>query len=320
MAKISAGTQEDKVRAENSVRAAAIAAARGVPLSEAFLSKIVTETSDPSLSTADRMLRASSMAEQYVTSPKALNMISATPQEIAAQTAAIGLVGSRINGAPSQLADGSGRASSKSGYQALGNSDPRALQSITSANFAASSFAGAGLDFGIVSYLRSQDRTFTAQNVLNAASDTRALGFSPRDRAAMLDHTIIDRHDPKSRATNTAMQNYQQRVEGDDELCDLHDKAVHAKTPDQRKAIQARIAEKRAQHSKDTGLSERVTDPENPSKSVAATKRRIKAIDKRAEHNYNIRLRHNQSARAENSKPSHANVDLFKKLTSSAPK
>jgi hypothetical protein len=172
----------------------------------------------------------------------------------------------------------------------------------------------------MVSYLRSQDRSFTAQNVLNAANDTKALGFSPKDRAAMLDHTIIDRHDPKSRATNTAMQNYQERVEGDDELCDLHDKAVHAKTPDQRRAIQARIAEKRALHAKDTGLDERIADPKNPAKSVAAAKRRIKAIDKKAERNYNIRLKHNQSARAENSKPTSANVDLFKMLTSSAPK
>jgi hypothetical protein len=318
MSKVTSGTEADAVAMENAVRAAAISAARGAPLSEAFLSKIVAETSDPSLSIADRVLRASSMAEQYVTSPKPVNTISATPQEITAQSAAMRFASSRLAGAPSQFADG--RGSSKGNYHALANSEARALQPLTAGNFAVSPFAAAGLDFGTVSYLRLQDRTFSAQNVLNAANDTKALGFSPKDRAAMLDHTIIDRHDPKARATNTAMQNYQERVQGDDDLCDLHDKAKHAKTPEERKAIQVQIVEKRAQHAKETGLNERVTDPENPAKSVAATKRRIKAIDKRAEDNYDVRLKHNQSARAENSKPNHANADLFKKLTSSAPK
>jgi hypothetical protein len=320
MAKILTGTEEDKVQAENAVRAAAVAAARGAPLSEAFLSKILAETSDPSLSIADRVQRAESMVEQYVTSPKALNEISATPQEIAAQAAAMKFASSRFAGPPAQPGDNSGRGSSKGGYQALVNSDPRGLQAVTSANFAGTSFAAAGLDFGMVSYLRSQDRSFTAQNVLNAANDTKALGFGPKDRAAMFDHTTIDRYDPKARTTNKALQDYQERVEGDDELCDLHDKAKHAKTPEERKALQEQITEKRAQHKKETGLNERTTDPENPAKSVAATKRRIKAIDKRAEDNYDVRLKHNQSAHAENSKPSHANADLFKKLTSSAPK
>jgi hypothetical protein len=233
MAKILTVTEEDKVRAEASGRAAAIAAAKGAPLSEAFLSKVVAETSDPSLSVADRVLRAATMAEQYVTSPKAINTISATPQEIAAQTAAMNFASSRVAGSAAQLADNSVRSSGKGGYQALGNSDPRGLQAVTSASFAGSSFAAAGLDFGIVSYLCSQDRTFTTQNVLNAANDAKVLGFSPKDRAAMFDHTTIDRYDPKARVTNKALQDYQERIESDDELCDLHEKAKHAKTPEE---------------------------------------------------------------------------------------
>jgi hypothetical protein len=319
MAKIiSGGTEQDKVGAENAVRAAAKSAARGAPLSEAFLSKIVAETSDSSLSVADRVLRAATMAEQYVTSPKPLNTVSATPQEIAAQTAAMNFTSSLIVGSVSQRGDNS--ASSRGGYQALGNSDPRGLLAVTSGNFANSSFAAAGLDFGVLSYLRSQDRTFTAQNVLNAVNDTKALGFSPKDRAAMFDHTTIDRYDPKARVTNKALQDYQGRIEGDDELSDLHEKAKHAKTPDERKAFNAQIAEKRARHAKETGLGERIADPENPAKSVAATKRRKTAIEKKAEENYEVRLKHNQSASAERSKPSKAGADLFKKLTSSAPK
>lgn len=319
MAKISNGTQEDKVRAESAVRAAALAAAKGAPLSEAFLSKIVAETSDPSLTVADRVLRASTLAEQYVTSPKAINTLSATPQEIAAQVAAMNFASSRIAGSASQLGDG-GRASGKGGYQSLGNSDPRGLQNVTSASFAGSSFAAAGLDFGTLLYVRSQDRTFTAQNVLNAANDTKALGFNPNDRGAMLDHTIIDRYDPKARTTNRAMQEYQSRIEGDDDLCNLYDKARRATTTQQRKEINGQIVQKRMQHAKDTGLTERIADPHNPAKSVAATKRRKTSIEKKAEGNYDVRLKHNQSASAERSKPTKADADLFKKLTSSAPK
>jgi hypothetical protein len=319
MTKISAGTEENKVRAENAVRAAAIAAARGAPLSKAFLAKIVAETSDPSLSMADRVQRAATMAEQYVTSPKAINTISATPQEIAAQTAAMNFASSRIPGSTSQRGDNSGRSSGKGGYQALSNSDPRGLHAVTSASFAGSPFAAAGLDFGMVSYLRSQDRTFTAQNVLNAANDTRALGFSPKDRAATVDHTTIDRYDPKARTTNKALQDYQTRVEGDDDLCDLHDKAKHAKTPEERKAFNAQIAEKRARHAKETGLSERIADPENPAKSVAATKRRKTAIDKKAERNYEHRAEARTSMTPPKLVASQAGADLLKKLKASSP-
>ncbi len=320
MSKNFSGTQQDKVHAENAVRAAAVAAARGAPLSEAFLSKIVAETSDSSLSIADRVQRAASMAEQYVTSPKALNEISATPQEIAAQAAAMNFASSRFAGPPSQLSGNSERGSAKAGYQALGNSDPRGLQSVTSSNFASTSFGAAGLDFGMVSYLRSQDRSFTAQNVLNAANDAKALGFGPKDRAAMFDHTTIDRYDPKARATNKALQDYQERVEGDDELCDLHDKAKHAKTPEERKAFNAEIAEKRAQHAKETGLSERITDPENPAKSVAATKRRKTAIEKKAEEKYEHRAQHDGAAKPTDQKVTKGSSDMFKKLTASSPK
>jgi hypothetical protein len=319
MAKAKSGTELDRVAAENAVRSAAISAARGAPLSEAFLSKIVAETSDPSLSIADRVLRASSMAEQYVTSPKAVNTISATPQEIAAQSAAMRFASSRLAGTPSQFADG--RGSSKGNYHALANSEARAFQALTAANFAGSPFAAAGLDFGMVSYLRTQDKTFTAQNVLNAANDARALGFGVNDRSAMLDHAIIDRHDPKARVTNRALQDYQQRIEGDDGLCALHEKRKHATTPEERKALDAEITAKRAQHAKETGLSDRIADRQNPAKSVAATTRRKTAIEKKAEESYDRRFAPaNTKPVAETSKPNKADAHLFKKLTSSAPK
>lgn len=154
----------DKAHIENAVRTAALAAAKGVPMSEAYLSSIVAATSDPSLSIADRIQRATSMAEQYVTAPKPLNVSSATPQELAAQAqAAMQFAGS------SRLPIGHSRSADagKSGYAGLSATDPRALQGITADKFKGSQLEGAGLDFGTLSYLRGQDRTFTSQNILN---------------------------------------------------------------------------------------------------------------------------------------------------------
>jgi hypothetical protein len=308
----------DKAQIENAVRTAATAAAKGVPLGEAYLSSIVAATSDPSLSTADRIQRATTMAEQYVTAPKPLNMFSASPQEIAAQAqAAMQFAGSsRIGMANGRLADAS--SGGKSSYSGLGATDPRVLQGITSeGKFKGSAFEGAGLDYGTFSYLRGQDRTFTAQNVLNAANDAKALGFSPGDKAAMLDHATIDRYDSKARVTNKALQDYQERIEGDDALSDLHDKAKAAKTPEERKAVQAEAAKRREELAKESGLGERVENKANHPKAKAATQRRKTAIEKKAEEKYEHRATAEGRAAPVAHTASKSNADLFKKLTQS---
>jgi hypothetical protein len=311
----------DKAQIENAVRTAAIAAAKGVPLSEHYLSKIVAETSDPSLTVADRVQRAAAMAEQYVTAPKALNTLSASPQELAAQTtAAWQFAGSRLPaGAAPRFAD-SASSHGKGGYGALAGSDARALQSITLDKLAGSPFEAAGLDFRTLSYLRAQDRTFTAQNVLNAANDATRLGFSPRDRAAMFDHTTIDRYDKKARVSVNALQNYQERIEGDEDLAELHDKAKHAKSPEDRKAIQAEVDARRASHAKESDLTERIDDNENHPKAKAATKRRKTAIEKKAEERYDQRAKNDGAAKLTDHKNTRAGADMFKKLTASSPK
>jgi hypothetical protein len=309
----------DKAQVENAVRTAAVAAAKGVPLSEAYLSKIVADTSDPSLSTADRVQRASSMAEQYVTAPKALNALSASPQEIAAQNAAAWqFAGSRLGNAASRVADPTS-GQGKGGYAALSGSDARSLHSLTLDKFNGSAFDQAGTDFGTLSYLRSQDRTFTAQNVLNAANDAKRLGFSPKDRAAMFDHTTIDRYDKKARVTNKALLNYQEKIEGDDTLADLHDKAIAAKTPEERNAVQAEAAKHREELAKESGLSERIEDRSNHPKAKSATKRRKTAIEKKAEEKYEQRAKHDGAAKLLKHEGTKANADMFKKLTGPSP-
>jgi hypothetical protein len=131
----------------------------------------------------------------------------------------------------------------------------------------------------------------------------------------MFDHTTIDRYDPKARTTNKALQDYQGRVEGDDELSELHDKAKHARTPEERKALNKQIAEKRMRHAKETGLSERIADPENPAKAVTATKRRKTAIEKKAEQGYEARADVKASAPPPEQKATQNGSALFKKLT-----
>jgi hypothetical protein len=191
------------------------------------------------------------------------------------------------------------------------------LQSITFDKFRGSTFEGAGLDFGTFSYLRSQDRTFTSQNILNAANDAQALGFSPKDKAAMLDHTTIDRYDKKARVTNKALQDYQEKIENDDTVADLHDKVKEAKTPEERKAIKAEAEKRRAEIAKESGLSDRINDKDNHPKATAATQRRKTEIEKKAEAKYEARAEVKLSTTPPTLKANAAGADLYKKFTAS---
>jgi hypothetical protein len=89
----------EKARIENMVRTTAIVAAKGAPLDDAFLSKLAAEASDPKLSDADRLAMAKSQAEQHVGVARPLNLLSATPRELAArEMAGSFLPGRFVNG------------------------------------------------------------------------------------------------------------------------------------------------------------------------------------------------------------------------------
>ncbi|MEJ0076807.1 MAG: hypothetical protein WDO17_15425 [Alphaproteobacteria bacterium] len=89
----------EKARIENVVRTAAMMAAKGVPLDEAFLGKLATEASDPRLSDAQRMAMATAETEQHVGIGRPVNLLSATPRELAAQAAAGNIqIGRFVNG------------------------------------------------------------------------------------------------------------------------------------------------------------------------------------------------------------------------------
>jgi len=244
-----------------------------------------------------------------------VNYISSPKAQVEARTRQDGAEGRLVNGqwVSGKAADGVG---GRVGYQSLSINDGRALQSVTAQNFGASPFAAAGIDYSTFAYLRGQG-PFSAQNILTAANDTRALGFTTTDRAAMLDHAIIDRFDPKARHTNAAMQDYQRRLEGDEELGDLHQQRKSAKTPEQRKTLDAQIAAKRARHSEESGLTGRIDDPAGHPKAVKATKSRKTAIEKKAEHSYAPNTAPKQKTEASNHSKTKANAELFKQLTAS---
>jgi len=243
-----------------------------------------------------------------------VNYLSATKAQVEARSRQDGAEGRFINGqwvSGRKAADAvAGRAS----YQSLALSDARGLQSITAQNFGSSPFAAAGLDFGTFSYLRAQG-PFSAQNILTAANDTKALGFKTTDRAAMLDHSIIDRFDPKARQTNGSLRDYQKRIEGDEELADLHHQRRGAKTAEQRKTIDGKIAERRARHAEESGLNSRISDPKGHPTAMKATKRRKTVIEKRAEAVYGKIATPKAAAQTVTPPPSKSGAALFKQLT-----
>lgn len=240
-----------------------------------------------------------------------VNYLSAPKAQVEARAKQNGTEGRFINGqwvGTNKLAAGD---SSRSSYQSLAVNDARSLQGVTAQNFGSSPFAAAGVDYGTFAFLRAQG-AFTAQNILFAANDTKALGFKTTDRAAMLDHATIDRFDPKARQTNTALQDYQKRIEGDVDLSALHQEKRSAKTPEARKAIDGKIAERRSRHADESGLNGRIADPQGHPKAVKATTRRKTAVEKKAEALYGPKQSATPTGAAAKTKPK---ADLFKQLT-----
>jgi len=117
------------------------------------------------------------------------------------------------------------------------------------------------------------------------------------------------------------LEEYQERIEGDERTSGLHDKARHAKTPEDRKAIQAEAETNAAPPSpRKGGLTERIEDKDNHPKAKAAIKRRKTAIEDRVERNVQLRATHNGATEVATSKPTKAGANLFKKAMQLSPK
>lgn len=169
MSKNSSGGSGDKTKNEAAVRAAATAAARGVPLGEAVLSNIVARTSDAGLSDTERTSRAASLAEQHVASDRPLNLLSASPNELAAQQQAAMQFSAQRGGAwPLMHGRDGGRSSDRA----------------TSADY---SKIGTGAVSDAV-YKALESDGLTRRQIDGAAMSARTMGWNDRDSIKHLAH------------------------------------------------------------------------------------------------------------------------------------
>ncbi|OQW54887.1 MAG: hypothetical protein A4S14_14640 [Proteobacteria bacterium SG_bin9] len=86
----------ERSRIAASIRTAAIVAAKGRPIGEDSINRIIDEASNPNLSEADRVAIATSRAEQEVGIGKPLNELSATPRELDSKLLTGGLLAGRL--------------------------------------------------------------------------------------------------------------------------------------------------------------------------------------------------------------------------------
>jgi hypothetical protein len=192
--------------------------------------------------------------------------------------------GQWINGQwVSAAAAGRGDAGSSGGgranYQAISYANAQSLQGVTTAGYARTPFAAAGVHFGTFDYLRKFDRNFTGQNILNAANDAKALGFGANDRAAMRDHAIIDHYDPAARKTNDHLRGYRTGLIESEEHRAAAQELGRAKTEDERKAALAKLKNIEQEQREKHGIKADISDSKKPAKVRAGIGRRSDAID-----------------------------------------
>jgi hypothetical protein len=270
---------------EARVRTAALVAAQRMnwTVPRAVLDYIIA-TSDPRQAPAALEMRAAGIVEYVRSHPSTPDLANASDREAQSFFRMIhGQVVSRFGGLPWALAlareeEASDRGSGSAAYAELGGD----LGSITPSNFKRSHYHRCGLDYATFDALRREG--FSGQNIINAASDARALGFSPRDREAMRDHALIDKHSIDPRGMNQAMQDYQRRAREDAELNALLRRRMAANlTEDEKRALDEQIRTRREEHMRATGLQGRIENPQEDARAREAGQRRKDAIDTQQE-------------------------------------
>jgi hypothetical protein len=174
---------------------------------------------------------------------------------------------------------------------------PGDISNITPHNFVGSHYHQCGLDYATFDALRREG--FNGQNIINAARDTRSLGFRATDRDRVRDLAIIDRHSTDARGNVRALHEYRRRTEGDSELQALIAQRQRATSEAEQRALDAQIAARRLEHERASGLHPFINDPTNDPRASAATKRTKDAIDRYQEqHRLNPDLTEEQRAAA----------------------
>jgi hypothetical protein len=284
MPKKVSGTQDEQVRHESAVRAAAIAAARGVPLSEDVLLNILAKTSDPGLSIADRISRATSMAEQYVAAPKPVNLLSATPAQLAALGQQDGIEGRFINGVWVPGAS----ATSRGGNQFADLKETGARSGVAPSIIAdyAKQYAGMGITpdaintfaavrLGAGDFRELEGRGLNAREIVAAARDTKSMGMTGKDDVEHAHYTDTGVKDHLKRAHRA--QTHGDRDTARREVGRASDKNEAVSDQNKRKHGDALIHDFKVQHGMESGnsisKSRDVPDPQ----SIKAAFEKLKA-------------------------------------------
>lgn len=158
-----------------------------------------------------------------------------------------------------------------------GNPD---LRGISMANYNSSpitrAIVDAGVNYGTFNYLRQQG--FNQGNIVNAAKDAKALGFSPNDKPAVRDHAIIDKHDPKKKQTLDALGKMKKGLIDSKDFKDAAQAVQNAKTPEERKAAQAKANQLIDAEAKTKGVTAAINDKDRSELVRKAIDSRKKAI------------------------------------------
>lgn len=143
-------------------------------------------------------------------------------------------------------------------------------------NFGGTPFAAQGLDLPTTKYLFSQG--FTAPQIVAAAQDTKALGFSPKDKEAIGDHAIIRARDPQANETNRRLQSLQGTLASNSDYQPLAEQWRATTDPVERARLEELMQPFERDATIESGVQERLDDPDYDPKAKGAVERRRDAI------------------------------------------
>lgn len=123
---------------------------------------------------------------------------------------------------------------------------------------------------------------FTGDQIIAAARDARSLGFSPRDRQAMIDHATIRRYSIDADGMVAGLQDFRGRLQGDQEYQDLARRLAAATTEAERQALREQIRQRERILEGESALGRNLANPlEDERAKRAAEGRRNGLIEQR---------------------------------------
>ncbi|MBY6240043.1 hypothetical protein [Methylosinus sp. Sm6] len=171
-------------------------------------------------------------------------------------------------------------------------------------NFPETPFQHAGLDLGTTRSLFAKG--FNQQQILAAANDTKALGFSPHDKAAVEDHATIRKlaHNPDE--INNHLRGLDASLRNNKEYQGLVDQLHHAKTEEERRRIREQLKKIEQKAADENHVTHDKHDTKNPHKVHEAVGRREKELYKKWRHEEKLTLQQNKAETQQGTNEHHA--------------